>query len=84
MCLAVDAHVGNLVEPDLRCRVHGREVRERQTVEEVFLDVVNTLLDPALLPAGADVALTALIALLPRRGVRPSPPIAGAAQAYGD
>ena len=25
-----------------------------------------------------------LIALLPRRGVRPAPPIAGAAQAYGD
>ncbi len=25
-----------------------------------------------------------LIALLPRRGVRPSPPVAGAAQAYGD
>jgi 2-isopropylmalate synthase len=25
-----------------------------------------------------------LIALLPSRGVRPSPPIAGAAQAYGD
>jgi hypothetical protein len=55
VCLAVDAHVGDGVEPDARSGVDGAEVSELEAVQEVFLDVADARLDAALLVSGRHV-----------------------------
>src|SRR5262249_18260154 len=54
--LAVDAHVGGCVEPDLGGCLDGIELGELQAPQEVLLDVAYSRLDAALLVAAGDVA----------------------------
>lgn len=53
---AVHAHVGHRVHPQLRGRLHRREVDELLAGEEILLDEADAVLDTALLPTRGDVA----------------------------
>ena len=55
-CLAVYAHIGDLVEPFPGDGIEEAEVGDLETGEQVLLDVADTGLDAPLLVAGADVA----------------------------
>ena len=54
--LAVDAHVGDGIEPLAGGRVEVAEVGDFEAGEEVFLDIADAGFDAALLVTGADVA----------------------------
>ena len=54
--LAVDAHVGDGVEPLAGGRIEVAEVGDFEAGEEIFLDVADAGFDAALLVPGADVA----------------------------
>lgn len=54
--LAVDAHVGNGIEPESGCGVDGAEFGQFEPVQEVLLDVAHAVLDTPLLVAFAGVA----------------------------
>src|SRR5262249_57658835 len=56
MRLAVDAHVGGCVEPDLGGCLDGAELGELEPTQEVLLDVAHALLDAPLLIGAGDVA----------------------------
>ena len=56
MGLAVDAHVGDGVEPVAGGGVERAEVGDVESGEEVFLHVADAGLDAAFLVSGADVA----------------------------
>ena len=56
MRLAMDAHIGDGVEPHLGGGVHRAEVEEVQTIQEVFFDVTDAVLDAALFVTLGDVA----------------------------
>jgi hypothetical protein len=52
---AVDAHVGDGVEPDLRCGLKRDEVGLLEPVQEIFLDVPNARFNATLFVAARDV-----------------------------
>jgi hypothetical protein len=54
--LAVDAHVGDGVEPDLGGRLDRAEFAQLEPPQEVLFDVANPRLDPSLLVAAANIA----------------------------
>ena len=54
--LAVDAHIGDAIEPASRGGIHRAEVRDVESGEEVLLHVSDAGLGPAFLVTGADVA----------------------------
>ena len=56
MRLAVNADVGDGVEPDLRGCLDGAELGQLQPAQEVLLYVAHSRLDAALLVAAGDVA----------------------------
>src|SRR5262249_30597148 len=56
MRLAVDAHVGDGVEPDLGSGLDGAELGQLQPAQEVLFYVAYSRLDAALLVAAGDVA----------------------------
>src|SRR5262245_38712414 len=56
MRLAVDARIGDGVEPDLRGGLDGAELAQLQSTQEVLLDVTNTRLHAALLIGARNVA----------------------------
>jgi hypothetical protein len=53
---AVDAHVGDGIEPDLCGRVNGAEVGQFEPMQEILFDVANTRLHAPLLVAAGDIA----------------------------
>ena len=53
---AVDAHIGDGVEPDLCCRVDRTEVGQLEPVQEILFDVADTRLHAPLLVAAGDIA----------------------------
>ena len=65
MRFAMDAHVGDGVEPELGSRVDGAELEQVQTVEEVLLDVAHAVLDPPFLVALGDVTRADVKAPMP-------------------
>src|SRR5262249_56864798 len=56
MCLAVNADVGDSVEPDLRGCLDGAEFGQLEPAQEVLLYVAHSRLDAALLVAAGDIA----------------------------
>src|SRR5262245_65772159 len=56
MCLAVNADVGDSVEPDLRGCLDGAEFGQLEHAQEVLLYVAHSRLDAALLVAAGDIA----------------------------
>src|SRR5262245_38859192 len=56
MGLAVDAHVGDGVEPDLRGRLNGAKIGELEPAQEVLFDVADSRFDAPLLVAARYVA----------------------------
>jgi hypothetical protein len=56
MRLAVDAHIGDGVEPDLRGGLDGAELGQLQPTQEVLFDVAHTRFYAPLLVATCNVA----------------------------
>ena len=54
--LSVDAHVGDVVEPDLCGSLDRAEVSQLEPTQEILFDVANTGLHTALLIAAGDIA----------------------------
>ena len=53
---AVDAHVGDGVEPDLRGRLDGVEVGQLEPLQEILFDVADTQFHAPLLVAAGNIA----------------------------
>jgi len=53
---AVDAHIGDGIEPDLCGRVDGAEVGPLEPKQEIPFDVAHTSLHASLLVAAGDIA----------------------------
>ena len=62
--LAMDTHVGDVVEPLARGGIEGTEVGDVESGEEVLLHVPDAGLDTAFLVSGADVARCDLEAVM--------------------
>ena len=56
LCLAVDAHVGDGIEPDLCGGLDGSELGQLEAVEEILFDVANAGFDASLLVGACNIA----------------------------
>src|SRR5215469_17849117 len=56
LCLAVDAHVGDRIEPDLCGGVDGGEFGELEAVEEILFDVAHARLDASFFVRPCNIA----------------------------